>query len=379
MPLSATAYERYLTVVGDPNDINTWSNIPYFFMRAGQRHGFFDGGVPLRPEQLRTQRWIWNLWTLFRTGAYGGFQYSPYFLDRLWGQVDTDPERDEFISHFPLLPPEPAERGYRVSYYLDATLTQNFENYGVAENVSPPVQEQALAQERRNYQHADHVVGMSEWTARSVVEDYDVPEEKVHVVPGGANLREEDLPEVVESTAPGDLRPLRLGFIGKNWRRKGLPFLLEVADALAERGVDVEVWAIGPEPSALPDHPCLRPQGFIDKASGLDRFVDVVRGVHFGCLFSSAEAFGISNVECLRLGVPVLATDVGGIPDTVPDGCGVLFAPGTSPSTVAEQAAGFVEDPSQYHELRSRLQRRSDEFTWDRVVREFEEIWNEDR
>jgi glycosyltransferase involved in cell wall biosynthesis len=377
--MSSTTSNRYATVVGDPNDINTWSNIPYFFMRAGQRAGFLDGGLPLKPERLRVQRWIWNLWTLLRTGAYGGFQYSPYFLDRLFGQVDTDPERDEFISHFPLLPPEPAERAYRVSYYLDATLTQNFEDYGVAANVSPPVREQALAQERRNYHHAEHVVGMSEWAARSVVEDYDVPEKKVHVVPGGANLWEEDLPEVVESTAPDDLRPLRLGFIGKNWRRKGLPFLLEVADALAERGIEVEIVAIGPDPSALPAHPALRPQGFIDKASALDRFVDVVRGLHFGCLFSSAEAFGISNVECLRLGVPVLATDVGGIPDTVPDGCGVLFAPGTSPATVAEQAAGFVEDPSQYHELRSRIQRRSSEFTWDRVVREFEEIWNEDR
>jgi glycosyltransferase involved in cell wall biosynthesis len=366
---------RYLTVVGDPNDINTWSNIPYFFVRAGQRRGFFDGGLPLKPERLRVQRWIWNLWTLLRTGAYGGFQYSPYFLGRLFGQVDTDPKTDEFVSHFPLLPPEPAERGYRVSYYLDATLTQNFEDYGVAANVSPPVREQALAQERRNYQHADHVVGMSEWTARSVVEDYDISAEKVHVVPGGANLREEDLPEVVESTAPDDLRPLRLGFIGKNWRRKGLPFLLEVADALAERDIDVEVWAVGPEPSALPEHPALRPQGFIDKASDLDRFVDVVRELHFGCLFSSVEAFGISNVECLRLGVPVLASDVGGIPDTVPDGCGVLFAADSSPEAVARRLEGLVDDSSAYDRYRERIQAQSAQFTWGRAIEQFKDIW----
>lgn len=232
--MNSTAVHRYVTVVGDPNDINTWSNIPYFFMRAGQRASFLDGGLPLKPDKLRLQRWAWNLWTLFRTGSYGGFQYSPYFLDRLWEQVETEPKTDEFIGHFPLLPPEPAERGYRVSYYLDATLTQNFKDYGVAENVSPPVREQALEQERHNFQHADHLIGMSEWTARSFVEDYDMPPEKVHVVPGGANLREEALPEVVESAAPEDLQPLRLGFIGKNWQRKGLPFLLDVADVLAD-------------------------------------------------------------------------------------------------------------------------------------------------
>jgi glycosyltransferase involved in cell wall biosynthesis len=365
-----------LTVVGDPNDINTWSNIPYFFLRAGQRRGFLDGGVPLEPERLRVHRWAWNLWTLLRTGAYGGFQYSPTFLDRLWAQVDTDPATDEFISHFPLLPPEPAERGYRVSYYIDATLKQNFEDYGVGANVSPPVQERALAQERRNYHHADHVVGMSAWTARSVIEDYDISENKVHVVPGGANLREDELPDTVESAAPPDLRPLRLGFIGKNWRRKGLPFLLDVADALEQRGIDVEVWAVGPEPSALPDHPALRPQGFIDKASDLEQFVTVVRSVHFGCLFSSIEAFGISNVECLRLGVPVLASDVGGIPDTVPDGCGVLFAPDAPAGTVAERVAAFVEEPSEYHELRDHVLSQKKRFTWEQTVERFEEIWN---
>jgi glycosyltransferase involved in cell wall biosynthesis len=367
---------RYLTVVGDPNDINTWSNIPYFFMRAGQRSGFFDGGLPLKPERLWLQRWGWNLWTLLRTGSYGGFQYSPTFLNRLWGQVETDPERHEFVSHFPLLPPEPAERGYRVSYYIDATLQQNFSDYGVGANVSPPVQEQALAQERRNYHHADYVIGMSEWVARSVVEDYDVPSGKVHVVPGGANLREAGLSDTVGSAAPDDLQPLRLGFIGKNWRRKGLPFLLDVADALLEHGVSAEVVAIGPDPSDLPTHEALCPQGFINKETNLSAFVDAVCGIHFGCLFSSIEAFGISNVECLRLGVPVLASDVGGIPDTVPDDCGLLFAPGTRPETVAERLVAFVDTPSHYHELRQRILARSAEFTWDRVIQQFEDIWN---
>ncbi len=366
---------RYVTVVGDPNDINTWSNIPYFFMKAGQRAGFLDGGPPLKPEKLKLQRWGWNLWTLLRTGGYGGFQYSPYFLDRLFGQVETDPDRDEFISHFPLLPPEPAERGYRVSYYLDATLTQNFEDYGVAENVSPSVRERALKQERRNFRHADHLIGMSEWTARSFIEDYDMPPEKVHVVPGGANLREEDLPDTIESAAPSDLQPLRLGFIGKNWRRKGLLFLLDVADVFADRDIEVEIVAIGPEPSALPNHAALRPKGFIDKAMDLPRFVDVVRSMHFGCLFSDIEAFGISNVECLRLGVPVLASDVGGIPDTVPEGLGLLFDPDDSPEAVADRLQAFVDDPSRYRKLRTRALDKSSWCTWDRVIEQFEAIW----
>jgi glycosyltransferase involved in cell wall biosynthesis len=220
---------------------------------------------------------------------------------------------------------------------------------------------------------------MSRWAADSVVEDYGVPDEHVHIVPGGANLREKDLPDSVGTTAAENLQPLRLGFIGKNWQRKGLPFLLRVAESLEEQGIDVEVSAIGPEASDLPNHRLLQTEGFIDKDSDLPHFVEAVRSFHFGCLFSSIEAFGISNVECLRLGIPVLAFDVGGIPDTVPDDCGLLFASETHSDTVAERLVSFVDNPSRYDDLQRCIKKRSEEFTWDRVIRKFEEIWKTDR
>jgi glycosyltransferase involved in cell wall biosynthesis len=369
-------FQRYLTVVGDPNDINTWSNIPYFFLQAGKQEEFLDGGLPLKPERLRLQRWAWNLWMLLRTGSYGGFQYSEFFLNRLFDQVAVDSEHDEFISHFPLLPPKPAQHGYRVSYYIDATLKQNFDDYGVAANVTPVMQERAVEQERRNYHHADRVVTMSRWAADSVVQDYGVTEERVHIVPGGANLREKDLPDSVGTTAAENLQPLRLGFIGKNWERKGLTFLLRVAESLEEQGIDVEVSAIGPEASDLPNHRLLQTEGFIDKDSDLPHFVEAVRSFHFGCLFSSIEAFGISNVECLRLGIPVLAFDVGGIPDTVPDGCGMLFDPDASPADVARRVSPFVRDSATYHDWTSRIAKRAHDFTWGRTIDRFKEIWN---
>ena len=54
--------QRVLTLVGDPNQINTWSNIPYFFLKAGQEANFFHSGIPLKPEKLKSQRILWNIW-----------------------------------------------------------------------------------------------------------------------------------------------------------------------------------------------------------------------------------------------------------------------------------------------------------------------------
>ena len=53
------------------------------------------------------------------------------------------------------------------------------------------------------------------------------------VILPGANLHDRDLAPA-DHCRPPPLRPLRLGFVGKDWRRKGLPFLLRLAEALEE-------------------------------------------------------------------------------------------------------------------------------------------------
>lgn len=371
---------RVLTVVGDPNQINTWSNTPYFFLQAGKQRKFLDRGLPLQPRKLRFQRLLWNLLRWMRTGETGGFQYSPTFLQQLFAQAELDPGPVEIISHFQLLPPAPWSEHWSVSYYIDATLQQLFEGYGFAAKVGRSVQQAALEQERQNYGNAQRVICMSAWAAQSVVEAYGIPPSKVHVIPGGANLDEQALLTTTLTTAELSsksytLTPLRLGFVGKDWQRKGLPFLLQVAEVLHDRAIPVEVIVVGPSIQELPSHPLMRTVGFIDKAQNLQQYVALVRSFHFGCLFSSAEAFGISNLECLRLGVPVLASRVGGIPATVPAGLGILFEPDAAAIEVADRLESFVRHPDTYAQLRDRVAARAADMTWDRTVSKFIQLW----
>ena len=369
--------KRYLTLVGDPNQVNTWSNIPYFFLLAGQSEGFLDIGLPLQPQKLRIQRWIWNLNSWLQRGETGGFQYSSFFLNRLFSQVSLNGEPVEFISHFPLLPPAPWETDWIVNYYIDATLHQNFEDYGLADKVGQTVQKAALEQEQKNYEKAQRIVCMSHSAAQSVVTNYSISSSKVHVIPGGTNFKENTLPTAEQLLADPipSLDPLRLGFIGKDWRRKGLSYALQIAETLHSREIAVEVMAIGPSIQELSPHPLIKPLGFIDKAQELPRFIQLVRSFHFGCLFSSAEAFGISNLECLRLGIPVLASNVGGIPDTVPEGLGFLIEPESPPQEVADLLERFVQKPSTYSKLRRQVAARAGEFTWQQTVKKFQRVW----
>jgi glycosyltransferase involved in cell wall biosynthesis len=266
---------RILTCIGDATSPSTWSGTPFHLLNAARRMGFLDAGWRLDPKRLRLRRLTWNAWHGLRHGEHGGFQYSNDFLRRLLIQAHPTDSDVEIVSHFPLFPP--ARHRAAVSYYLDATLAQNFKDYGLAKkhSISRYMMTDAMAREKDQYLAAKHIVCMSAWAARSVVERYGISPNKVHVVPGGSNTDDEissNLPEIRSEALP----PIRLGFLGKDWRRKNLPFVLEIADVLHARGINVEVVAAGFAPENGPRHSLLRTVGYIDKHAEPLRFLNFI-------------------------------------------------------------------------------------------------------
>ncbi|WP_411870136.1 glycosyltransferase family 4 protein [Vulcanococcus limneticus] len=368
-----------LVCCGDATDLATWSSTPLFLLQAGLKQGLFQGGLALHPQQLRRRGRLWNLKQVFTTGKAGGFQYSRTFTRALLAQARLAPDQPlALLSHFPLLPCHPWPTSWRVDYYIDATTQQVLADYGSGDRLATAYRQQVLERERRAYQAAGAVICMAQWAADSVINDYGINPAKVHVVPGGANLDEgqlAQLPPVPLPPPPSAEHPLRLGFLGKEWQRKGGPFLLELWGALQQRGIPTVIRAIGPDPAKLPAHPALQPLGFVNKQRDTARFVAELRSWHFGTLFSDAEAFGISNRECLRLGVPLLAHALGGIPSTLPDaGCGQLFAVHPSAAEVADWIAARLSPYAGYLACRAKLAPRWREFTWAAAVEQLTQI-----
>ncbi len=365
---------RTLTYIGDANDIHTWSGIPYHFLQAGRRANFLDCGWTVRPQLLRKQRVYWNLREFLATGRRGGFQYSSEFLQRLFNQIPPGQRDGEIISHFPLFPPAGSVRG-PVSFYIDLTLHQLFTDYGFDKIVGSRIVSDALSREADAYHSAERIVCMSRWTARVAMERYKLAADRVHVVPAGANLDETRMTDLREDLALPNLQPLRLGFLGKDFRRKNLAFVLDVAGEIQARGYRVEVAAAGFDPKKGPRHPLLRSFGFLDKQHRFESFTQFIRSCHFGCLFSKAEGYGISNREFIRLGIPVITWDVGGMAETVPEGLGHVFSAGSAASAVADWLEHMLADPARYLALRDRVRARAAEVSWDRTIERLQAIW----
>jgi glycosyltransferase involved in cell wall biosynthesis len=367
-------FQRILVLVGDPNEVTTRGGQPFFLLKAGKEMNFLHSGLALKPEKLRAYRYTWNLFSLITKGEKGGFQYSKAFLNKLIKQVNLGEEAVEFISYFPLLPPGEWKNNWRVNYYIDATLKQNFEEYGLSNNVGEKVKEDALRQELENYKFAERIICQSRWAAASVVNKYGIHSNKVHFVLPGSSVDEKLIDKIKPNNYP-PLQPLRLGFIGKDWQRKRLPFLLQVAESLKSKKTAVEVVVIGSDCDSLPKSSLINCVGFIDKHKQMYNFMKLVQSFHFGCLFSSTEGAPQSILECLRLGVPVLGTNVGGIPDSIPEGLGFVFELDHSPEAIADLLESFVNNPNEYYQLRARVAARAEEFTWQRTVEKFIKVW----
>jgi 4-amino-4-deoxy-L-arabinose transferase-like glycosyltransferase len=169
---------RALVAYGDVNRVDTFSGIPYFFLQAGQRIGLFQAGVTLRPERFRRRRLLWNALRPFTLDRPRGFMYSRAHLLGLWADRRAPSSISEYVSHIQTLPPREVVRE-PVSYYIDATMNQYFEEYGRL--LGRRIKGEALAREKEAYLAARFVVCMSRWCADDVKAFYGIsPEGSSH-------------------------------------------------------------------------------------------------------------------------------------------------------------------------------------------------------
>jgi type III pantothenate kinase len=103
-----------------------------------------------------------------------------------------------------------------------------------------------------------------------------------------------------------------------------------------------------------------------------DRLAPVIRSADAVLCLPWYEPFGIVPLEAMACGVPVVATGVGGLLDTVEDGVTGLHVPPRDPGATALAVRALLEDES----LRARLGRGGRErvrrYAWSQVAGDVE-------
>ncbi|MDP3487959.1 MAG: glycosyltransferase family 4 protein, partial [Bacillota bacterium] len=93
------------------------------------------------------------------------------------------------------------------------------------------------------------------------------------------------------------------------------------------------------------------------------------------CPSQDREALGITNIEAIASGMPVVASYRGGITEVVTDECGYLVRQYTQPSAWAKIIRQVISDAESLRLMGVRGRKRSLQFGWDRAVSQFLQVY----
>ena len=101
---------------------------------------------------------------------------------------------------------------------------------------------------------------------------------------------------------------------------------------------------------------------------------DILEKCDVAVLSSHWEGFGLSAVEAMASGCPLIASDVGGLRDVV-KGAGILFPQGDD-KELAEKIQWLCEHPDEYQAVAKRCQERAQQYDISVMAEKYLQLYN---
>lgn len=221
----------------------------------------------------------------------------------------------------------------------------------------------------------DGIVAISE-SIRSQLELGGVPPEKIHVIYEGVDLA--SLPPL----APGDDRstggPVTVGTVAHLSAEKGLEHLVDAASLIPDAIPRMRFVIVGDGQcrGELEQRVRLRGLEQIFHFAGFrDQPREYFRSFDVFALPSLSEGLSSSILTAMATSLPVVATNVGGIPELVRDGENGILVPPADPVALARAIQQLAADPAERARMgRAGRARLEQYFTLERKIGETERL-----
>lgn len=161
-------------------------------------------------------------------------------------------------------------------------------------------------------------------------------------------------------------------------RQKGYPDLLAAARTVLDAGEPVLFVIVGQGQLEGEIRERHRQLGLGDRVRFLgyrQDAVSVLAGSDVFALASIHEGYPIAVMEALSMGVPIVATSVGGVPEAVRPGLDGFIVPPGEPGALAEAILRLVTDADMRKRMGEAGRTRSGRYDISRAVRRLEEIY----
>jgi len=176
----------------------------------------------------------------------------------------------------------------------------------------------------------------SHWAKQSAVDDYGISADKIVVNPPGVNLGFWRPNPSLRN--PSAQHPLKVLFVGGDFRRKGGHLLLEWYKSQRPATIELHIVTREPVDSGSGIHVYHNVQPNSDQLIGLYQSSDLF------VLPSLGECFGIATVEAMAAGLPVIASDVGGTADIIEPERNGFIVPGNDVAALGRAITMILGD-----------------------------------
>ena len=263
--------------------------------------------------------------------------------------------------------------------------------------------------EKTAYEAASGIIAVSNGMREDILRSYPaIDPERVKVVHNGIDLEAWKHPQGQEADAQAAATLKRLGidpdrptivFVGRITRQKGLPHLLRACEQLP---ADVQVILC----AGAPDTPEIKAEveGLVarlrEKRTGVVWIEEMLPRPELIAVLAASDVFvcpsvyeplGIVNLEAMAVGLPVVGSATGGIPDVivdgetgllvpieqVQDGTGTPIDPARFEADLAERLTTLVTDTEAARVMGQAARRRVEEhFAWQAIAQRTMDVYN---
>jgi glycogen(starch) synthase len=238
------------------------------------------------------------------------------------------------------------------------------------------VNKAVYAIEKKGMEMADRVVAVSLWTKNIIIERYKIPKEKIDVVHNGI-IHENSFPTALPVLAPVGSHIIT--FLGRITHQKGPYYFVEAARKVIEQFPDAHFVMAGSGdlfPHVIERVAQLKLSshfhftGFLKKKQ-MDQILSLT---HVYVMPSVSEPFGITPLEAIRAGVPVIISNQSGVGEVMPHALKVDF---WDSNALANAICSVLKYESLSMTLKKNSSREIKNITWIRAAKKLNTIYHE--